>query len=105
MPASRRNVERQRQEQPLGSHELVARLVGKLLYRIEEPRRFRRDVDLPGTAGHLRLLGERSFDGLQRRPRISAGARDEAARQTFGVVEKHLQKMIGCNLLVIFTKR
>ena len=100
-----RIVERQRQKQPLCRHELVARLVGKFFDGIEKSRRFRRDVNLTRSAGHLRLLGERPFDGLQRRLGIAAGARDEAARQPFRVVEKDLQKMFGCDLLVIFAKR
>ena len=51
---------------------------------------------------HLGQLGERGFGLLQRLLGVAAGARDQPGRQPLGVVEQHLQQMLGRDLRVAF---
>ena len=60
--------QRQRQQQPLGGDELIARLLGDLLRLLEQPRRLRRHVDLAGCR-------PRPSAACRARPRSAFGAR------------------------------
>ena len=51
---------------------------------------------------HLGQLGERGFGLLQRLFRIAAGALDQPGRQPLGIVEQHLQEMLGRDLRIAF---
>ena len=89
------------QQQPLDGDELVARLVGDLLRRIEDPRQLLRQVHLAGSAArYLRALGEQAFDGSQRVARASAGALHQPGGHALRVVQQHFQEMVGADLLV-----
>ena len=98
-----RLVHRQREQQPLDRDEGIAGLLRDLLGRIEEPRRRRREIELPGArALHARQFLQRDLGLDQRLARPSARAIDQARRQPFRVVEQNLQHMFGGELLVPF---
>ena len=54
---------------------------------------------------HLGQLGERRLGALQRLLGIAAGARDQPARQPLGIVEQHLQEMLGRDLRIAVADR
>ncbi len=94
-------LDRQRQQQALDGDETVTRLLAGLFGGVEHARQRRIEINLPGAAaGHLRPLGQRRLDLLQRRARIAAGAVDQAGRQPLRVVEQDFQHMFGGELLV-----
>ena len=91
----------ERQQQPLDRDERVPGLVRDLLGRIEGPRQLRRQIDLAGAAARdLGALGQRPVRGRQRVAGAPACALDDAGRQALGVVEQHLEQMVGAELLV-----
>ena len=93
--------EREREQKPLDGDVAVAGLLARFLSGVEHPRQSRIEIDLAGpTAGDFRALIERRFDGGERLAGIAAGAVDEARGEPFGVVEQHLQEVLGRELLV-----
>ena len=77
-------LERQRQQEALGTHEAVAGLLARLLGGIEDPREGRIKIDLPGAAaGDLRPLGQHRLDGGKRLagidPRSTSARRSSTA--------------------------
>ena len=99
-------LHRQREQQALDGDEGVAGLLGDLLRVVEDARRRRRQVELAGAGAlHLRQLGEREFDLLQRLARIAARLVDQAGAQALLVVEQDLQNVLRRELLVALAKR
>ena len=99
-------LEREREQQPLDGDEAVAGLLARLLGGLEDPRQGRVEIDLArATAGNLRALGERCLDGGQGLPRIAAGAVDQPGREPFGIVEQHLEQVLGRKLLMALAER
>ena len=87
-------LERQSQQQPFDRDKTVAGLLGGLFRRVERPRQFGGEVDLPGAAsGNLRQLVERVFGRFQDRARVAAGTVDQPACQSLAVVQQYLQHM------------
>ena len=65
----------------------------------------RREVELARAARHLRhALASAASVASSASLRVAAGALDQAGRQPFVVVEQHLQKMFGRELLVALAR-
>ena len=96
----------QREQKPLNGDEAVAGLLAGLLGGLEHPRQRRIEIDLPGAAaGDFGALGERRLDGRQGLARIAAGAVDQTGGEPLGVVEQHLEQVLGRELLVSLAQR
>ena len=94
-------LEREREQQPFDRDIAVARLFRDLLRLIENPRQSRSQIDLASAAtGNFGKLGERRLDSRKRLARSAAGAIDQAAGQTLGVIEQNLEQVLGRELLV-----
>src|SRR5690606_12882806 len=79
---------RQGEQQALRRDEAVASLLSKLLGRIEQARRLRREIDLPGPAAlDPRQLRKFRLQRLQGQGGVAARSTDQIGRQTFAVVE------------------
>ncbi len=99
-------LERQRQQQPLGGDVLVAGLLGDLLGLVENACELPRRAGLArAAAGDLGTLGEIGVDGQKCRLGITARFADETRGHALAVVEQRFQKVLGCQLLMAFTKR
>ena len=92
-----------RLERALDRHVAVAGLARHLLGLVEHAGERGGHMRLRGPASaHLRQLGKRSFRLLQSLLGVAPGAGNEPARQPFGVVEQHLQQMLGRDLRIAF---
>src|SRR5208282_1958119 len=99
-------LEREREQQPLDGNETVAGLLAGLLGDIEDPRQRRIEINLSGAAaGDFRTPGEHRLDGGQGLARIAARAVDEPSGEPLGIVEQHLEQMLGRKLLVSLAQR
>ena len=95
----------ERKQQALHGDELVAGLVGDLLGRVEGTRQLRREVDLAGAAARdLGAPGQRPLDRRKRIAGTASRALDDAGRQPLGVVEQHLEQVVGAELLVLLAQ-
>jgi hypothetical protein len=91
----------QREQKAFDGDKTVAGLLARFLSGIEHPRQSRIEIDLPGAAaGYFGALGERRLDGRQGLARIAAGTVDQTGGEPLGVVEQHLQQVLGRELLV-----
>ena len=93
-------VQGQRQQQPLHGDVAVAGLLSDLLGLVEHARRRRRQIGLAGVALHLGQLAQRQLGALQRVARASPRLVDEAGGEPLGIVEQHLQQVLGRELRV-----
>ena len=99
-------LHRQRQQQALDGDERVARLLGDLLGVVEQARRRRRHIELPSARPFdLGQLGEGGFDLGQRLAGIPARPVDQSGGQPLLVVQKHLEHVLGRELLMPLAKR
>ena len=99
-------LHRQRKQKALDGDERVARLLGDLLGIVEQARRHRRHIELPGPRPFdLRQFGEGGFDLRQRLARVPAGPVDQPGGQPLLVVQKHLEHVLGRELLMPLTER
>ena len=99
-------LERQRQQEALGTHEAVAGLLARLLGGIEDPREGGIKIDLPGpAAGDFRPLGQHRLDGGKRLAGIAPRAVDQPGGEPLGIVEQHLEQVLRGKLLVPLAQR
>ena len=93
----------ERLERALDRHIAVAGLGRHLLGLVEHAGERGGHMRLRSApARHLGQLGERGLGLLQSLFRIAAGAGDQPGSQPLGVVEQHLQQMLGRDLRVPF---
>ena len=93
----------ERLERALDRDEAVAGLGRHLLGLVEHAGERGGHMRLRGPApAHLGQLGERGFGLLQSLLGVAAGAGDQPCRQPLGVVEQHLQEMLGRDLRIAF---
>src|SRR5262249_20489975 len=91
---------------PLDGDKAVASLLAGLLGRIEHARERRIEIDLASAAArNLRALGQRRLDGGQGLPRVAPRPVDQAGGEPLGVVEQHLQQVLGRKLLMSLAQR
>src|SRR6516165_6461129 len=57
------------------------------------------------AARHLGKLGKCGFNRGERLSRVAAGAVDQPGCEPFGIVELHLEEVLGSELLVAFAQR
>ena len=94
-------LERKREQQPLDGDVAIAGFFRNFLCLIKYARERRRQINLTSAAaGYFRKLSERRFHRRQRLARAAAGAIDQAAGQTLGIVEQNLEQVLGRELLV-----
>ncbi len=99
-------LHRERKQKPLDGDERVARLLGDLLGIVEQARRRRRHIELPGPRPFdLGQFGQGGFDLGQRLAGIAARPVDQPGGQPLLVVQKHLEHVLGRELLMPLTKR
>ena len=99
-------LHRERQQKPLDGDEQVAGLLGDLLGIVEQARRRRRHVELAGSRPFdLGQFRKRRFDLGQRLARVPAGPVDQPGGQALLVVQKHLEHVLGSELLMPLAKR
>ena len=99
-------LHRERKQEALDGDKRIARLLGDLLGVVEQARRRRRHIELPGPRPFdLGQLGEGGFDLCQRLARVPARPIDQPGGQALLVVQKHLEHVLGRELLMPLTKR
>ena len=99
-------LDRERKQQALDGDVAIARLLGDLLGGVEHAPERRLQIDLAGAAAFdLGALGKRRLVGGQGLTRAAARAVDEPGGQSFGVVQQHLEQMLGRELLMTLALR
>ena len=88
------------EQQTLGCNETVACLFGNLLALVEQLGGFLGKIRLDTRTLDLWQLGKFRLCAAQRRGGVTTGGTDQVGGQTLLVVEQHLQKMQGGQLLM-----
>ena len=99
-------LHRQREKQALDGDIGIAGLLRDFLGIVEQARRGGGEIELPRSRSlDFGKFGERQLDLLERVTRSSARPVDETGGQPFLVVQKHLEKVLGGELLMALAKR